>query len=181
MNPQNADSLFSNALTRLLGIEAPIVLAPFGGLSSVELTARVSGLGGLGSYGLYGYDADRILRTAEELRAATSRPFSFNLWLPTGTERDPESDEYARAVETGATYADLKRSARNAIAFSFLSGAPLWDDPGVYRKPARACAGQVGAADPRPGACADLIARSDKAREQWRHEHLLKVFEAGRK
>ena len=99
MNPQNADSLFSNALTRLLGIEAPIVLAPFGGLSSVELTARVSGLGGLGSYGLYGYDADRILRTAEELRAATSRPFSFNLWLPTGTERDPESDEYARAVE----------------------------------------------------------------------------------
>lgn len=42
-------------LTRLLGIELPIVLGPFGGLSSVELTATVSNGGGLGSYGLYGY------------------------------------------------------------------------------------------------------------------------------
>lgn len=104
MNSPTIDSLASNAkpsktLTRRLGIEAPIVLAPFGGLSSVELTARVSELGGLGSYGLYGYDADRILHTADELRAATSRPFSFNLWLPTGTERDPDPAEYARAAE----------------------------------------------------------------------------------
>jgi hypothetical protein len=28
------------------------------------------------------------------------------------------------------------------------------------------------------GACADLIARSDKASEQWRHERPLKVFES---
>ena len=89
------------------------------------------------------------------------------------------SREYGRAVEAGATYGDLKRSARNAIAFSFLSGVGLWDDPGVYRKPAGACAGQIGAAAPKPGACADLVARSDKAREQWRHERLLKAFEAG--
>ena len=89
------------------------------------------------------------------------------------------SREYDRAVETGATYADLKRSARNAIAFSFLGGVGLWDDPGVYKRPARACAGQIGAAEPKPGACADLVARSDKAREQWRHERLLKTFESG--
>jgi adenosine deaminase len=37
--------------------------------------------------------------------------------------------------------------------------------------------GQIGNAEPK-GACADLIARSDKAREQWRHERLLKAFEA---
>ena len=88
-----------NRLTRLLGIEQPIVLAPFGGMSSVELTARVSELGGLGSYGLYGYDADRIRRTADELREATERPFALNLWLPTGTEREPEAEEFARAAE----------------------------------------------------------------------------------
>jgi adenosine deaminase len=88
------------------------------------------------------------------------------------------SHEYARAADEGASYDDLKRSARNAIAFSFLSGAGLWDDPGAYRRPAQACAGQVGGETPRPGACADLVAGSDKAREQWRHERLLRTFEA---
>ena len=87
------------------------------------------------------------------------------------------SHEYVRASSEGATYEDLKRSARNAITYSFLSGAGLWDDPGVYRKPSRACAGQLGAASPKPGRCADLIASSDKAYEQWRHEHLLRQFE----
>ena len=91
------------------------------------------------------------------------------------------SHEYARAANEGAGYEDLKRSARNAIAFSFLSGAGLWQDPGVYRKPAKACAGQIGAEAPRPGPCAELVAGSDKAREQWRHERLLKAFETARK
>jgi hypothetical protein len=91
------------------------------------------------------------------------------------------SHEYARAAGEGATYDDLKRSARNALAFSFLSGAGLWEDPGVYRRPAKACAGQIGGEAPRPGPCADLVAGSDKAREQWRHERLLSAFEAARK
>ena len=90
------------------------------------------------------------------------------------------SHEYARAAEEGASYDDLKRSARNAIAFSFLSGPGLWDDPGVYQRPAKACLGQIGLAEPRAGACAELIKVSDKAREQWRHEHRLKLFETGR-
>ena len=38
-----------SAATRLFGIDLPIVLAPFGGLSSVTLTAAVSEAGGLGS------------------------------------------------------------------------------------------------------------------------------------
>ena len=42
------------------------------------------------------------------------------------------------ALTMGATYADLKTSARNAIAFGFLTGEGLWQDPNVYRKPARA-------------------------------------------
>ncbi|GAA1814272.1 NAD(P)H-dependent flavin oxidoreductase [Agromyces neolithicus] len=69
-------------LTSMLGIDHPIVLGPFGGLSSVELTAAVSELGGLGSYGLYGYDASRIAETAVAIRAATGRPFNLNVWLP---------------------------------------------------------------------------------------------------
>lgn len=70
------------ALTRLLGLEAPIVLGAFGGASSIELTAAVSNAGGLGSYGLYGYPGQRITDTARALRAKTDRPFALNLWQP---------------------------------------------------------------------------------------------------
>lgn len=95
-----------------------------------------------------------------------------------GISRSELSGDYVYAVRNGATYDDLKTAARNAIAFSFLPGDGLWADPNVYRKPVAACAGQIG--DPEPkGACADLVARSDKAREQWRHEKLLRAFEAG--
>lgn len=76
-------------LQDLFGIDEPIVLGPFGGLSSLELTAAVSDAGGLGSYGLYGYSADRISDTVAALRSATSRPFAVNLWLPTGEEVVP--------------------------------------------------------------------------------------------
>jgi nitronate monooxygenase len=76
-------------LARVLGIDVPILLGPFGGLSSVDLTAAVSDRGGLGSYGLYGYSGDRIRETIAQLHAATSRPFAVNIWLPTGDEVTP--------------------------------------------------------------------------------------------
>ena len=52
--PKNDDANVSWRLTRaaqLLGIEYPIIQAPFGGLPSQHLTATVSNLGGLGSLG----------------------------------------------------------------------------------------------------------------------------------
>lgn len=95
-----------------------------------------------------------------------------------GVSRTDLSHEYALAVSAGADYAALKTSARNALAFSFLAGEGLWSDPGDYRSLAPACRGQLGKETPA-GACAELVARSDKAREQWRHEYLLARFEAG--
>ena len=59
-------------LEEVLGVDVPIVLGPFGGLSSVELTAVVSIAGGLGSYGLYEYDTARIRSAVDQLRAATA-------------------------------------------------------------------------------------------------------------
>lgn len=85
-------------LQDLFGIDTPVVLGPFGGLSSVELTAAVSDAGGLGSYGLYGYSADRISDTVAALRSATSRPFAVNLWLPTGDEVEPADVDLAPAA-----------------------------------------------------------------------------------
>lgn len=82
-------------------LEHPIVLGPFGGLSSVALAAAVSEAGGLGSYGLYGYDGDRIRATIAELRAATTKPFAVNIWLPTGDEVEPNAQHaiFAQALE----------------------------------------------------------------------------------
>jgi len=85
----------------LFDLEHPIVLGPFGGLSSVALTAAVSEAGGLGSYGLYGYDGDRIRTTIDAIRAATSKPFAVNVWLPTGDEVVPNAQHavFAQALE----------------------------------------------------------------------------------
>jgi nitronate monooxygenase len=109
----------TDRVSRRLGIELPILLGPFGGLSSVELTATVSTGGGLGCYGLYGYTPDRIRETNAQLRATTEQPYALNLWLPTGTERDPSRTEF-----TGA---------RAAVAEFFTElGLPLPEPPEHY-------------------------------------------------
>ena len=84
------------AVTRALGIRVPIVLGPFGGMSSVALAAAVSNGGGLGSFGLYGYDGERIRTTARDLAAATGAPFALNLWLPHDGDHEelPSQEEY---------------------------------------------------------------------------------------
>jgi len=88
-------------LRDVLGIRHPILLGAFGGLSSVALSAAVSEAGGLGAYGLYGYDGARIRSTAAALREATDRPFALNIWLPTGDEAlpGPQHTVFAQALE----------------------------------------------------------------------------------
>ncbi|MGC4173970.1 NAD(P)H-dependent flavin oxidoreductase [Demequina sp.] len=76
-------------LTRLMRTDVPIVLGPFGGASSVELAGVVADSGGLGSYGLYGYDRERIREVTAALRARTQGAIALNLWLPTGDEALP--------------------------------------------------------------------------------------------
>ncbi|MFK4837789.1 NAD(P)H-dependent flavin oxidoreductase, partial [Microbacterium sp. ZW T2_14] len=107
-------------LQDLFGIDAPIVLGPFGGLSSVELTAAVSEAGGLGSYGLYGYSADRISDTLAALHSATSRPFAVNLWLPTGDEVTPSEVDLAPAIEATAPLFDELGLAHPLPPIEFL-------------------------------------------------------------
>jgi len=105
----------------LLGVDVPIVLGPFGGMSSVALTAAVSDAGGLGSYGLYGYDAGRIADTAAQLRAATDRPFALNLWIPTGGEVVPGEVDTTDALATAAPlYAELGIPAPSGVPERYL-------------------------------------------------------------
>lgn len=107
-------------LEPLLGIDVPIVLGPFGGMSSVALTAAVSNAGGLGSYGLYGYGAARIAETAEQLRAATDRPFALNLWIPTGDEVGADVDVAPALAMVAPLYAELGLDLPAAAPQRFL-------------------------------------------------------------
>jgi len=107
-------------LEDLFGIDVPIVLGPFGGLSSIELTAAVSELGGIGSYGLYGYSADRISDTIAALRSMTSRPFAVNLWLPTGDEVTPGEIDLAAATDAVGPLFDELSLPRPTPPIEFL-------------------------------------------------------------
>jgi nitronate monooxygenase len=83
------------ALTRLLGNELPIVLAPLaGGPSTPALAAAVSEAGGLGSLGVAYLSPDAIRDEVREVRRRTARPFAVGLLLQ-GT---PDVD--AAAVES---------------------------------------------------------------------------------
>lgn len=107
MTSAHSASARPNRITELFGTDVPVVLGPFGGVSSVKLTAAVSDGGGLGSYGLYGYGADAIRNTAVELRKATSKPFALNLWIPTGDETTSlPQQEFDRYVATLKPYFD---------------------------------------------------------------------------
>ncbi|MFB8385631.1 NAD(P)H-dependent flavin oxidoreductase [Microbacterium sp. NPDC055910] len=107
-------------LQDLFGIDVPIVLGPFGGLSSVSLTGAVSEAGGLGSYGLYGYAPDRITETIAAVKAATPKPFAVNLWLPTGDEVTPADVELTSALAALAPLYDAVGVAPPTLPERFL-------------------------------------------------------------
>lgn len=80
--------MWANQLTEVLGIKYPIIQGPFGGgLSSVELAATVTNLGGLGSFGAQHLTADQIIATNITIRSLTEKPYALNLWVSDRDER----------------------------------------------------------------------------------------------
>ncbi|TDO30014.1 nitronate monooxygenase/enoyl-[acyl-carrier protein] reductase II [Kribbella sp. VKM Ac-2527] len=62
----------------LLGIEVPIVLAPFGPWEQVELAAAVCEAGGLGSVGTAVLPTAQLTAQWKQLKSLTDRPFAIN-------------------------------------------------------------------------------------------------------
>ena len=70
-------------VTERLGLRYPIIQGPFGnGLSRAALVAAVTNAGGLGSFGLEGFEPAQFAGVSAEIRALTSGPFALNLWVP---------------------------------------------------------------------------------------------------
>jgi len=138
----------STPAARALGIRYPIIQGPFGGgQSSPELTAAVSNLGGLGSYGARTLHPNEIREVVADIRRRTSSPFAVNLWLSVedqgASDVTPEQFEAALAPllplyrefdVTPPAYARRRRPRvvdqietlieLNVPAFSFIFGVP---------------------------------------------------------
>ncbi|HEX3078919.1 MAG TPA: nitronate monooxygenase, partial [Puia sp.] len=95
---------YNTSAAKILRAQYPIMQGPFGGgLSSVELTAAVSNLGGVGGYGVYTLEADQIVRINKEIREATDKPFNINTWV-SDTDIVPEKIIDERFEKTKALF-----------------------------------------------------------------------------
>nr|WP_294794696.1 nitronate monooxygenase [uncultured Mucilaginibacter sp.] len=142
---------YNTKATELLGIQYPILQGPFGGnLSSVELVATVSNMGGLGGYGAYTLSPQEIVDVDRQIKAATNRPYNINLWVSDtdaidGTVSD-EQFEKTKAlfkpyfdeagIDLPAKPATFKTRFENQVqvildvkpkVFSFMFGVPSAD------------------------------------------------------
>jgi nitronate monooxygenase len=88
-------------LEDLLSLDYPLVQGPFGGgLSTVRLAAAVADAGGLGSYGAHILQPEDITTLVADLKAATSRSFAVNLWVPQPGETDrPSASDLAQHID----------------------------------------------------------------------------------
>jgi nitronate monooxygenase/enoyl-[acyl-carrier protein] reductase II len=70
--------MIRTALTELLGIEHPVILAPMGSCTSAGFCAAASNAGGMGSIGTLNRATRAVLRDLDEIRGLTTRPFAVN-------------------------------------------------------------------------------------------------------
>jgi nitronate monooxygenase/enoyl-[acyl-carrier protein] reductase II len=105
----------------LLGIDVPIMLAPFGPWEQVELAAAVCNAGGLGSVGTAVRPADELRRQWERLRELTQGPFAIN-----HTGRPFDEEVFAAILEAAPPAVSFHMGVpRDRIAEAHDAGA-LW-------------------------------------------------------
>lgn len=79
------------ALSKLLGIEYPVIQAPMAGVGiTADLVAEVSNAGGLGSIAAGMMSPNAIKEGIAEVRARTQKPFNVNLFVLERPKPDPE-------------------------------------------------------------------------------------------
>lgn len=70
---------FSNRITKLLGVETPIVQAPMGWIARSQLASAVSNAGGLGIIETSSGELDAIREEILKMRQLTDKPFGVNV------------------------------------------------------------------------------------------------------
>ena len=96
---------FDNRVTRLLGVQRPIVQAPMGWIARSQLASAVSNAGGLGVIETSSGELDAIRQEIKRMRQLTDKPFGVN--IAQAFVRDPDIvqfviDQGVRFVTTSA-------------------------------------------------------------------------------
>lgn len=96
-----------------------------------------------------------------------------------GVSRSDMTREYHRAVETyQLSYRELKKIARNSIAYSFLPGKSLWSDTAKFSR-VSACAKDDPQTESLSSACREFLDMSERAQQEWKLEKAFVRFERG--
>ncbi len=82
------EGVFDNRITRMLGVETPIVQAPMGWIARSRLASAVSNAGALGIIETSSGELDAIRREIIEMRRLTDKPFGVN--IAQAFVRDPD-------------------------------------------------------------------------------------------
>jgi len=106
-----------------LGIELPIIQAPMAGVSTPEMAAAVSNMGGLGSVGIGAVNADSARQMIVEVRSRTVRPFNVNVFChqPAVADEGREDAWLNRLRPEFARYRAAPPSRLKEIYRSFLT------------------------------------------------------------
>lgn len=112
-------------------LKVPILMAPMGGASPVELAIAVANAGGMGGCGALSLAPQQIADWAAAFRAGSSGPFQINTWVPDpAPRRDAEheaavSDFVARfGPRPDASAADRKLPDFDAQCNAMLAARP---------------------------------------------------------
>jgi enoyl-[acyl-carrier protein] reductase II len=131
---------FDNRITRMLGIEVPIVQAPMGWIARAQLASAVSNAGAMGIIETSSGELDAVKDEIRKMRDLTDKPFGVN--IAQAFVRDPNIvdfviDQGVRFVTTSAGdptryTADLKRAGLTVFhVVPTLRGAQKAVDAGV--------------------------------------------------
>ena len=84
--------MIATRLTKLLGIQHPIIQAPMVGVDTPELAAAISNAGGLGSIAVGALTAEDTRARIRALRALTNRSFNVNVFVHETPRRDTDRE-----------------------------------------------------------------------------------------
>ncbi|MFC3614919.1 NAD(P)H-dependent flavin oxidoreductase [Lutimaribacter marinistellae] len=96
-------------LTRLLGIEHPIIQAPMAGTTTPALVAAIANAGGMGSHGCAALSPETLERDMTEMRAATNGAVNLNFFC----HAKPEMSEAAHSDLLAELAPDYQRAGAN--------------------------------------------------------------------
>ncbi len=105
---------FDNRITRLLGVEFPIVQAPMGWIARSQLASAVSNAGGLGIIETSSGELDNVRDEILKMRDLTDKPFGVN--IAQAFVRDPNIVQFV--IDQGVKF--VTTSAGNPQAYTGL-------------------------------------------------------------